>query len=228
LALPVPATIVGEHRRRERRAGYRGDMTHGTDPGVEGNSRLTGTIGVLLLVLLFAQGLTILSIRGLITLHVFIGLLLVPPVALKIASTTYRFARYYTHAAPYVRRGPPHPLLRLIGPLLVVTTVALLGSGIWLLQAGPARAGLPLTMHKAAFVVWFALAAAHVLAHVRETVALAAKDWLRTASRRRTRGRGARVGAVALALVAGVALGALVTPTATAWTSHPIYIQGRR
>ena len=205
-------------------------MSQGTvvDRGVEGNSRLTGTIGALLVLLLFAQGLTILSIRGLITLHVFIGLLLVPPVALKIASTTYRFARYYTHAAPYVRRGPPHALLRLIGPLLVATTVALLGSGIWLLTAGPARAGLPLTVHKAAFVVWFALAAVHVLAHVRDSVALAARDWLRTGPRQRAHGRGARAGAVALALVAGVALGALVTPTATVWTNHPVYIQGHR
>ena len=196
------------------------------ETGVEGNSRLTGTLGVLLLLLLFAQGLTILSIRGMITLHVFIGLLLVPPVALKIVTTTYRFARYYTHAAPYVRRGPPHPLLRLIGPLLVGTTVALLGSGIWLLTAGPARASLPLTVHKAAFVVWFALAAVHVLAHVRETVALASRDWLRAGPRQRARGRGARGGAVALALLAGVILGAVVTPTASAWTGHPVYIQG--
>lgn len=200
----------------------------GVDRGVEGNSRLTGTVGVLLVLLLFAQGLTILSIRGLITVHVFLGLLLVPPVALKIAATTYRFARYYTHAEPYVRRGPPHALLRLIGPLLVVATVALLGSGIWLLTAGPARAGFPLTVHKAAFVVWFAVAAVHVLAHVRDSVALAARDWRQAGPRRRARGRGARVGAVALALLAGVALGAVVTPTATDWTNHTVHIQGRR
>jgi len=206
-------------------------MSHGTDatdPGVEGNSRLTGTIGFLLLLLLFVEGVTILSIRGLITLHVFIGLLLVPPITLKIVTTTYRFARYYTHAGPYVRRGPPHPLLRLIGPLLVVTTVVLLGSGIWLLLVGPEKAGLVLTVHKASFVVWFALTAVHVLAHVRETVALAAKDWRRTGPRPSAGGRGARASAVALALVAGVALGALVTPTATAWTNHRVHAEGHR
>jgi hypothetical protein len=196
------------------------------DQGVEGNSRLTGTLGVLLLLLLFAEGLTILSIRGLITLHVFIGLILVPPIALKIVTTTYRFARYYTHARPYVRRGPPHPLLRLIGPLIVVTTVVLLGSGIWLIRVAPSNADLPLKVHQGSFIVWFGLTALHVLGHVRETVVLAARDWRRAAYRRVARGRGARAGAVALALVAGVALGALVTPTATAWTNRGVQTEG--
>jgi hypothetical protein len=198
------------------------------DPGVEGNSRLTGTVAVLLLVLLFAEGITVLSVRGMITLHVFIGLLLVPPVALKIATTTYRFARYYTRAAPYVRRGPPHPLLRFIGPFLVVATVALLGTGIWLLPVGPEKAGLLLTAHKASFVAWFGLTAVHVLAHVRETVVLAAQDWRRATPRRSAQQRGARAGAVALALVAGVLLGALVTPTATAWTGPRAQTEGHR
>lgn len=202
------------------------DGTNVTDEGVEGNSRLTGTIGLLLLLLLFAEGLTILSIRGLITFHVFIGLLLVPPIALKIVTTTYRFARYYTHARPYVRRGPPHPLLRLIGPLLIVTTVVLLGSGIWLLPVGPEKADLLLTVHKGSFVMWFGLTAMHVIGHVRETVVLAAEDWRRATLRRSARGRGARAGAVALTLVAGLALGALVTPTATAWTGHRVSTEG--
>ncbi len=190
------------------------------DTGVEGNSRLTGTVGVVLLVLLFAEGLTILSIRGLITLHLFIGLLLVPPVALKVVVTTYRFARYYTRAAPYVRRGPPHPLLRLIGPVLIATTVLLLGTGIWLIVVGPDHAGLVLTAHKASFVIWFGLTAIHVLAHVRETVVLAAKDVRRPDPARPVRGRGIRTSAVVLALIAGVALGAVVTPTASAWSAR--------
>ena len=35
----------------------------------------------------------------------FIGLLLVPPVLLKLASTGYRFVRYYSGAPPTARRG---------------------------------------------------------------------------------------------------------------------------
>jgi hypothetical protein len=208
-------------------------VAEGADAGVEGNGRLTGTVGVLLLVLLFAEGVTLLSIRGLITLHVFLGLVLVPPVALKIAATTYRFARYYTHAVPYVRRGPPLALLRLIGPVLIATTVLLLASGIWLLVVGPDGSGLVLTVHKASFVVWFALMAVHVLAHLRETFALAGRDW-RLADPRRAdprwaaRGRGVRAGAVALAVVAGVALGALVTPTSGAWADRGQQSEGHR
>jgi hypothetical protein len=200
--------------------------THETDQGVEGNSRLTGTIGFLLLLLLFAEGLTILSIRGLITLHVFIGLILVPPIALKIVTTSYRFARYYTHSRPYVRRGPPHPLLRLIGPLIIVTTVVLLGSGIWLIRVSPENADLPLKVHQGSFIVWFGLTALHVIGHVRETFSLAFGDWRRARGRRSPRGRGVRAGAVAVALVAGVALGALVTPTATAWTNRGVHTEG--
>lgn len=196
------------------------------DTGVEGNSRLTGTVGVLLVVLLFAEGLTILSIRGLITWHLFIGLLLIPPVALKIVTTTYRFARYYTRAAPYVRRGPPHPVLRLIGPVLIAMTVVLLGTGVWLIVVGPDHAGLILTAHKASFVIWFGLTAIHVLAHVRETVVLAAKDVRRPDPVRPVPGRGVRTSAVALALVAGVVLGAVVTPTATAWTNARTTVEG--
>ena len=75
--------------------------------GVAGNARLTGAVAVALLVLLAAEGVTIPFIGQLLGPHMFIGLLLIPPVALKLASTGYRFARYYTHDEPYVRKGPP-------------------------------------------------------------------------------------------------------------------------
>ena len=59
-----------------------------------------------------------------------------------------------------------------------------------------------------------------MLAHIRETVVLAAKDMRRASRVRPVPGRGLRSGAVAVALVVGVALGAIVTPMATAWTSR--------
>jgi len=65
--------------------------------GVEGNARLTGLNGVLL-VLLAVEGATILRIRQLISVHVYVGVLLVGPVLLKCASTVYRFIRYYAGA----------------------------------------------------------------------------------------------------------------------------------
>ena len=37
----------------------------------------------------------------------FLGVLLIGPVALKLASTGYRFVRYYTSEPRYRRKGPP-------------------------------------------------------------------------------------------------------------------------
>ena len=90
--------------------------------GVEGNARLTGSVAAVLLVLLAVEGVTIVEVGTLLRVHVFVGMLLVPPVLLKSASTSYRLFRYYTGSAPYVRRGPPPLLLRLLGPAVVVLT----------------------------------------------------------------------------------------------------------
>jgi hypothetical protein len=58
-------------------------------------------------------------IRPLISPHVFIGMVLIPPVLVKVASTTWRFARYYQGAPAYRRKGPPPVALRLLGFLLL-------------------------------------------------------------------------------------------------------------
>src|SRR5205807_5918895 len=71
------------------------------DPGVEGNRRLTSVNGMVLLVLLAVEGYTLPQVRHVLSLHVFIGLLLVGPVLLKTASTMYRFARYYRGEGAY-------------------------------------------------------------------------------------------------------------------------------
>jgi hypothetical protein len=47
---------------------------------VESNGRLTASNAAVLLVLLAAEGFTILGIRQMITPHVFIGMVLIPPV----------------------------------------------------------------------------------------------------------------------------------------------------
>lgn len=75
--------------------------------GVEANARLTGSTAAVLFVLLAAEGVTILRVRPLLSWHVFIGMLLVPPVALKIGTTSYRFVRYYRGSPAYRRKGPP-------------------------------------------------------------------------------------------------------------------------
>ena len=76
--------------------------------GVDGNARLTALAGAVLLVLLAVEGATILFLRPLLSVHVFVGMLLLGPVALKLASTGYRFVRYYTRQrASTSRKGPP-------------------------------------------------------------------------------------------------------------------------
>jgi len=57
---------------------------------VAANARLTASNAVVLLVLLMAEGVTILRVRELLTPHVFIGMVLIPPVLLKVAWSAHR------------------------------------------------------------------------------------------------------------------------------------------
>ncbi len=134
--------------------------------GVDRNERLTATTGAVLIVLLAALGVTILSIGQLIWWHVLLGMLLIPPVLLKLGSTGWRFLRYYRGTPEYVRRGPPATPLRLLAPLVVLSTLFVFGTGVALIVVGPGG-GLLVGLHKASFVVWFFAMAAHVLAHLR-------------------------------------------------------------
>ena len=132
--------------------------------GTEGNERLTALTGTILLAGFAAEGVTLLALGRLLTLHVFLGMLLIGPVLLKIASTGYRFIRYYAGTAPYVSKGPPAPFLRVLGPFVILTSLTVLGSGVGLAVAGPHR-GPWLLLHKASFVLWFGVMTIHVLAY---------------------------------------------------------------
>ena len=134
--------------------------------GVEGNERLTSVTAVVLVVLLAALGVTILAIGPLIWWHVLLGMLLIPPVFLKLCSTGWRFIRYYGGADEYVHRGPPVLPLRLLAPLVVAATIAVFATGVALLAVGPGGAFV-VGLHKASFVVWLAVTGLHVLAHAR-------------------------------------------------------------
>ncbi|HTU74488.1 MAG TPA: hypothetical protein VMG38_13315 [Trebonia sp.] len=133
--------------------------------GAEGNERLTAITGTVLLILLLVEGYTILQIGRLLTLHVFLGMLLLGPVTLKAGSVIYRFARYYAGRGPYRRKGPPAPLLRVIGPLIVLSTAVVFGSGIMLAVSGPGNDQW-LTIHRLTFIAWLGLMIIHVLAYV--------------------------------------------------------------
>ena len=176
------------------------------DDGVEGNARLTSTTGIILFILFAAIGITILSIRRLVLPHVFIGFLLIPPVALKLGSTGYRFLRYYVRDPRYRAAGPPILELRLLAPVVVISTVVVFWSGVALWVAGnpPGWLGRPwLAWHKLSFIVWIFATGIHVLAYLVRAGDLGLADFIRG---HRLRGALTRQGIVAAGLVLGLVL----------------------
>ena len=134
--------------------------------GSSGNEQLTAIVATVLIVLLLVEGATLLQLRSLLTVHAFVGMLLIPVVALKVGSTGWRMLRYYRGGEEYVRRGPPHIALRaLVGPVLVVSTILVLATGVALLVLDQTQ-GTLVGLHKASFVVWAGAFGVHVLAHV--------------------------------------------------------------
>lgn len=186
----------------------------------EANSRLTAATGGVLLALLAAEGVTVVQVRRLIVLHIFIGIVLIPPVLLKVASTVWRATRYYLGSPEYRRRGAPPLLLRLLGPLVVILTATLLASGIALLFVPDSLRASMLTLHRASFVLWFCVMAIHVLAHVLDTASLAPRDFV-SRTRRQIRGASARQWALVACIASGLVLGVLITPHAGTWL-HPL------
>ena len=133
--------------------------------GSAGNEQLTAMVAAVLLFLLAVEGATLLQLDSLLTVHAFVGMLLIPIVALKLASSGWRMLRYYRRGEEYVRRGPPHFVLRaLVAPVVVFSTAVLLATGVALLALGQTH-GTVVGLHKASFVVWVGAVGVHVLAH---------------------------------------------------------------
>jgi hypothetical protein len=206
-------TRAGAHAADSRRvAGVRRESRLG---GPEGNEILTSATALLLLVLLAAEGVTVVHMSGLLTLHKFLGMVLIPPVALKLASTGYRFVRYYAGSRAYREKGPPLLPLRLLAPVLVVTTVTVLASGVWLLALGY-KSDLVLEVHKVSFIVWIGLFALHVLAYLLRAVRSVRADW-GAARRAAVPGAGLRGMLVAASLGGGLALALALLNAMSAW-----------
>jgi len=187
-----------------------------TGGGTDGNERLTAATGVLLLVLLAAIGVTILRIGQLLWVHLFVGMLLIGPVLLKMGSTGYRFARYYTSNPVYRRKGPPATPMRLLAPFVVISTVVVMASGVALLFAGPSSRGTLFPIHKFSFFAWLAFTGLHVLGHLLDLPAPLRADYGAGLSGLEP-GRDGRVLSLAGVLVAGVVLAVLVIPLFGPW-----------
>jgi len=191
--------------------------------GSDGNERLTAATAAVLLVLLAAEGLTLLAVQQLLLPHVFLGFLLIPPVLLKLASTGWRTTRYYRHDEDYVRRGPPPLLLRiLIAPLVVVSTIALFATGVAVVALG--RRGLVLGLHKASFIVWVGAMSVHVLAHALKLPRLVAADWWHRGAA--SAGRRPRQFVLAASLVAGLITATAAIPLADHWQDRTTSVVG--
>jgi hypothetical protein len=70
---------------------------------------------VLLVLFAVEVATVVLGVKNMLTLHVVIGLLLVPPLLVKLASVSWRFFRYYGHDGAYRRRGAPSAAMRILG-----------------------------------------------------------------------------------------------------------------
>jgi hypothetical protein len=179
--------------------------------GSAGNEQLTLAVAAVLIVLLAVEGATILRIGSLLTIHAFVGMLLIPVVALKLASTGWRMLRYYQRGEEYLLRGPPHIALRmLVAPVLVLSTLLVFGTGVALLALDQ-RHGTLVGLHKASFLVWTGAFGVHVLAHLLELPRL-----------RRVRSPGAllRVALATASVAAGLVLALETLPAADRLQDH--------
>jgi len=205
---------TGIHVRTRRPVAARSAARAARRPlgGADGNARLTAATGAVLLVLLAVEGATVPFLGALLSVHIFVGMLLLGPIALKLASTGYRLLRYYGGGLEYVEHGPPAPLMRvLVAPVLVASTITLFGTGVGLLVLP--GTGAIVGLHKASFAVWFFAMGIHVLAY-------GLKMWCRLlpgVASARIGGGWLRVGVVGVALAVGLLVAVKTFPLAAPW-----------
>jgi hypothetical protein len=203
--------------------GTAGEQSHVADHlgGTDGNEVLTSATAVVLTVLLAVEGITILQMRSLVSVHMFIGMVLIPPIALKLGSTGYRFVRYYTGSRAYREKGPPALPLRLLAPVLVVTTIAIFVTGVWLMLLGH-RSDQLLFFHKLSFFIWGGLFVIHFLWYAPWMARSLRRDWS-AAGRRAIPGSGWRGMLVAASLGGGLALAVALLSVIDGWHGrHPL------
>ncbi len=195
--------------------------------GVIGNERLTALVSLVLLVLIIVELVTSAKLDIWLPAHTVVGVLLVGPLLVKMGSTFWRFLRYYTRAPAYVRRGPPPLVLRVLGPVLLITTLVMAGSGIGLVAIGPIQPFL--LVHVFSALLWLSLIAVHSLAHFRQVPSRLADDWSNQRGPRILVGRGLRLGVNLGALLLGVIAAWLLFPAATplfAWSQTHVIGMG--
>ena len=182
-----------------------------------GNERLTAGVGIVLLLLTLVELATILlGVHTFMSVHVFVGFILIPAVLVKLASTGWRFARYYTGTRAYVVRGPPQLAMRLLAPLLVAATVVLFASGVAMGILHGQALTVARRLHGPSSVVWIVLVGLHVLVYLGRAVTSSAEDVV-PSTRASAGGARARTYLLSAVLVAGVVTGIATVPVQHHW-----------
>lgn len=206
-------------------AAHRDDPVAPLTGGPAGNARLTAWLGLVLLAAFLVECFTLLSLDRMLDIHILLGAFLVPLVLLKTVTTGWRIVRYYLGSAAYRQAGPPPLLLRVLGPVVVLTGLAVVGTGIALIPLGDSARtpiadalGLSvsaLTLHQASFIAWLAATGVHVLARTVPAVQVAAGG---KPHGRRVPGAAGRLATLAITLGIGAVVGVAVLHLAGDWT----------
>jgi hypothetical protein len=161
--------------------------------------------------LLLAIAVTILFIQPLLTAHYVVGFLLIPPLMLKLATTGYRFGRYYTGSLRYRLAGAPPLLLRLSAPILVISTIAVFVSGVELWLFGLRFGTWWMPVHAATAVLMMLSAGVHLIGHFRQSAVALLEEFAREDSNGALSRRSLVVGSLVMGAV--LAFASLFYPT---------------
>lgn len=187
----------------------------------DGNERLTAAVGLILLVGTAVElGTLVFGLQTFLSWHVFVGFVLLPPIALKLASTGWRFMRYYTRNEDYRVKGAPQLLMRLLAPLLVAFTVLLFGSGVAMGFVHGNALQLVRRIHGPAAFFFTVTVGAHVLMYIRRALRSTAED-LVPRSRAEAAGATVRTLLVAAAIAGGLVVGVALLPDLHVWLHLP-------
>ena len=200
------------------RAGTHTVPTDG-DAGVAANERLTAVTGAVLLMLIVLEVATLPSLQVLVSVHIVAGMVMAGPLVVKLASTGYRFARYYLGSPGYVRRGPPPLALRVLAVILVPATVVVVGSGLALTVIGPATPGALVPLHAISAILWVPTVTVHAVAHAPRLPPLVADEMRGPDRITRRWGRWVPRSVNAAALGVGAGAAVLLYPAAGLWST---------
>ena len=102
-----------------------------------------------------------------------------------------------------------------MAPVLTVTTIAVLATGVLLLAAGH-KDGTLLEIHKVSFIVWLVVFGVHLLVYLPRVVHSLRADW-GAARRQAVPGAGLRAMVVAASVGGGVALALSLLSDMNSW-----------